>query len=91
MNDATDPSEDLARRRYPPRIQAQRSRTVQEMVVPADARRRERRFPWLSLSGRWLEQAGFRPGMLTVIHVRPGSITIEPAPPQVALPGKGRR
>jgi hypothetical protein len=86
-SDLDDPQKKTA-----PQLQAQRTRTVQEMIVPRDPRkhRRERRFPWLSISGRWLERAGFLPGMVTTIHVSPGSITIEPVA-GVDLPGREAR
>ena len=77
MND-----EELEREDATPRLARvpvqQRTRTVQEMVIPRDSRRRERRIPWLSISGRWLEQAGFTPGMQTAITVRRGRLTIRP-------------
>lgn len=67
------------KKRFAPVLKQLRMRTVQEMVIPHDARRHERRIPWLSLSGRWLEQAGFTPGMQVVIQVRPGELVIKPA------------
>ena len=69
-----------AKKRFAPVLQRQRTRTVQEMVIPSCPRRPERRVPWLSISGRWLEQAGFLPGTQASIQVRRGRITITPAP-----------
>jgi len=68
------------KKRFAPVLQRHRKRTVQEMVIPSCPRRPERRVPWLSLSGRWLEQAGFLPGTRANLQVRHGRITITPAP-----------
>ena len=83
QNDAQDGDADERDRRAPVPEQV-RTRTVQKMVIPGDARRRERRIPWLTLSGRWLEHAGFTPGMQVTILVKPRELTIRPATSGVA-------
>ncbi len=36
--------------------------------------------PWLRLSGRWLEKAGFMPGAKYIVTVEPGRLVIEVIP-----------
>ena len=82
-NDAKDGKTD-ERKQHAPVSEQFRTRTVQKMVIPRDSRRRERRVPWLTLSGRWLEHAGFTPGMKVTILVKPGELTIRPTASGIA-------
>ncbi|WP_232477833.1 SymE family type I addiction module toxin [Caballeronia calidae] len=36
-------------------------------------------YPWLKLSGRWLEQAGFQAGQSVKVEVQHGRLVITPA------------
>ncbi|WP_309491492.1 SymE family type I addiction module toxin [Trinickia mobilis] len=48
------------------------------IVLRAEPHQNPSRYPWLKLSGRWLEQAGFDPGQHVRIEAQHSRFVITP-------------
>jgi toxic protein SymE len=58
--------------------QSRRHQALTRYLKPGAQRHEPPLVPWLKLSGKWLEQAGFDPGQRARIEVQHGRLVITP-------------
>ena len=57
-------------------VKVQQSLRYQASCKPSHMLKRPKLYPWIKLSGRWIEHAGFLPGQQVRVTVEHGKLTI---------------